>query len=186
MFRLIPVFAVLLLVSGCFTTPTFPDPSLISSQYVPTPIEDGTGQYISPYTSDGTVALWLEKSINAEIGAQLGATAGSFGAQTALESVPVFGAVGSILGEKVGREAGRQAAIASFGGETYMRENSDLSFNSLEDLAVYTYVNHSEHAHYAEAISAMTKIYPKFDKVNLPAIQRAADLSAQLNLQKSY
>jgi hypothetical protein len=47
------------------------------------------------------------------------------------------------------------------GGEEFIRANSDMSFNSVDDLALYMYVKNSSHKDYAEALKLTQEIYPE-------------------------
>ena len=122
--------AVLPLVAACATLPT-PDQVV-----VPVPRSDNQGEYLSPYTSDSTVAPWVRKARAAALGSAIGKEVGTRAGTAALSSVPVFG---GLLGRKAGDAAGRAAALALVGGEEALREGSDLSFDRAEDLAVFLY-----------------------------------------------
>jgi len=124
----------------------------------PTPINGNSGQYMSPYTSDGVLAEWVDKSINAKMGAELGGAVGAYAGKKLMENIPVFG---GWLGKTAGQEIGREIAIKAAGGEEFIRNTSDLSFNSLEDLSVYLYVNYSTNEHYRDALDAAMAIYPE-------------------------
>ena len=58
------------------------------------------------------------------------------------------------MGQKVGGELARQAAIKACGGWEYIKSTSDISFNSLDNMAVYIYAKYSNYAHYSEALKA--------------------------------
>jgi hypothetical protein len=103
---------------------------------IPAPIPANTGRYMSPYTADGTVAPWVRTARTAQAGAAIGGFAGRKAGEHAASSVPF---VGGFLGKRVGASAGRAAAMALVGGERSLREQSDLSFESADQLAVYLY-----------------------------------------------
>ena len=46
----------------------------------------------------------------------------------------------------------------------YMRTTTDLSFDYLEDLVIYTYVHHSDHVDYARVQKLVGEIYPEYTK----------------------
>lgn len=127
----------------------------------PVPRFDNQGEYLSPFTEDGTVALWVDKGVNASSGAAVGSTVGAFAGQQVLGKIPF---VGGLLGSKVGGAIGRKAAISGSGGWEYIRETSDLSFDSESDLAVYIYSTHSTNEHYGDAMKATWGIYPSLQK----------------------
>ena len=78
------------------------------------------------------------------------------------------------MGKKVGAMAGRSIALQSIGGETFIRSSTDLSFNSLSDMAVYIYVNYSANPDYQKVLEATYAIYPEFQTAYLPALQSAS------------
>lgn len=136
----------------------------------PSPIIGNSGKFMCPYTQDDVVALWVDKSVNAAMGATVGKTAGAFVGAKALEQVPF---VGSLLGARAGEAIGRGIAVKACGGWDYIRETSDLSFNSLDDLAVWMYVTKSANEHYADVDKAIAGIYPKYRERFLAAIKSA-------------
>lgn len=121
-------------------------------------IEGNTGLFLSPITSDGVAAAWVDKSVNASLGSSIGSAAGAYAGQRALSAVPF---VGGFLGSKVGASTGRQVAINAAGGEAYMRETSDISFNNINDMARWLVHNHATHPKFAEIMKAATTIYPE-------------------------
>lgn len=134
------------------------------------PIPNNSGEYLSPYTSDGVTADWVDKSINAQMGGAVGGAVGAYAGAKAMENVPF---IGGFLGNKVGKAAGRKAALAASGGEDYMRETSDLSFNSLEEMSVWMYRQHGQSTNYAEVLKATQEVYPEMKQVYPVAIARA-------------
>ena len=60
-----------------------------------------------------------------------------------------------------GDNAGRDAAIAAAGGWKYIRDTSDLTFHSTNDMAVYLYLKYADKSGYKSAIIAAQHIYPE-------------------------
>jgi hypothetical protein len=166
------VIGALLFVSGCatFSGPQLAAPAQLAA-VAPQPIYGNTGSYMCPYTEDGVVADWVDKAINAKLGAAIGSQAGAYAGRKALENVPFFG---GMLGQRVGDAAGRAIAIQASGGWDHIRATSDLSFNSLDDMAVYLYVHHSAHPHFQKVLDATYEIYPDFREAYMPALYRAS------------
>jgi hypothetical protein len=145
---------LLMFLSGCASMPApLPEPSALVT---PMPREDSQGQYLSPYTSDDVVAAWVQKGMNAKVGK----AAGSLATQKALEKIPFA----SLFASRAGEAVGRAAALKLVGGLEYMKTTTDLSFDSLDDLVVYTYARHSTHVDYPKVINLVGEIYPKFSK----------------------
>ena len=126
-------------------------------------IPDNSGKFLSPYTSDGVTAEWVNQAINAGIGAQIGsttgaATAGSIARELG-ESFAVV-AVVSMAGSAIGEAIGRSAAIETSGGWEHIRETSDMSFNSIEDMRRYLELRHGNDENYEDVFNATSQIYP--------------------------
>ena len=167
------LFAVVLL-SGCagLGGPQMAQPAQLAA-VAPQPIYGNTGEFLSPYTEDGVVAAWVDKAVNAKLGAAIGSQAGAYAGRKLMENVPFFG---GMLGQKVGDAAGRKIAIEASGGWEYIKETSDLSFNTVEDLAVYMYAHHSSHPDYQKVLEATWEIYPELQTAYMPAIMNASRL----------
>lgn len=125
---------------------------------VPQPIIGNGGQYMSPFTEDGTVTVWVEKAVNAKIGSAVGGMVGAEAGKKMFEQVPFFG---GMFGKSVGEAAGREIAIKAAGGWEFIKANSDLSFNSLQDMAGWMKYTHGASPHYAEVVSSIKEIYPE-------------------------
>lgn len=165
---LIVAFAAILFIStGCVTAPAFPTPGQIAA---PAPIEDNSGKYMSPYTSDGVVAEWVDKAMKAKMGAQVGGMIGAYAGQKAMEQIPFLG---GFLGQKAGEAMGREIAVKASGGWEYIKSTSDLSFNSVQELSVWMYATHGSNEHYAEVLAAIQEIYPEMKTQYYAAIQNA-------------
>lgn len=154
-----------LALTGCATTPMAPpNPQAIAEKLQSrqfSVLENNQGLYLSPFTSDGVTAEWVEKSINAKLGASLGSAAGAYAGQKALEQVPF---IGGMLGQRMGQAAGRRIALEAVGGEAFLRQTSDLSFNNLNDMAGWLTVNHAAHPKFSEVMNATYQIYPELQQ----------------------
>lgn len=137
----------------------------------PIPTEGNSGEFMSPYTTDGVLTEWVDKAVNAKMGSAVGGAAGAYAGRKLAENVPLFG---SMIGKKIGDKLGREVAIKMSGGEEFIRESSDVSFASLEDMAVWMYVNHSSHAHFQDALKSTWEIYPDFQQIYPVAIANAS------------
>lgn len=157
-----------LMLSACATVPQVAQPDELSA---PPPIVGNSGKYMSPYTSDGVLADWVDKAIHAEMGGTIGGMAGAYAGRKMAENIPF---IGGIIGQKIGDTLGREVAIKMSGGEDYIRETSDLSFDNLHDMAVWMYVNHSSHPHYQDALKSTWGIYPEFKQSYTQSLQVAS------------
>ena len=161
--------AMALTLAGCATAyqPQLAAPTAILA---PQPIVGNSGKYMSPFTEDGTVAPWVEKGRAASTGSAVGGFLGAQAGQKLAENIPF---IGGMIGQAVGESAGRAVAVKMAGGEEFIRANSDLSFNTVQDLAVYMYATNSAHKDYAEALKLTQEIYPELKTAYLAAITSA-------------
>lgn len=129
-------------------------------------IQGNTGKYMSPFTTDGVAAAWVEKSIQAKLGASVGSISGTFAAQSVADGALV--ATGP-FGAMLGAEIGRRVALSLIGGEAVLRQSSDLSFNRLDQMALWLVATHGNHPKFDEIMNATFEIYPylreKHDRV---------------------
>lgn len=170
-FSTIFIMFVIVFMHGCKSNDAnkiqIPFPSEILAQE---PIDGTEGKYVLPYTSDGVLTEWVELAIDAGIGEDLGGLVGSLVGRQLVSGIPFIGAnIGNNLGESVGRTM----AIDAIGGIETLKESSDLSFNSLEEMSRYLYKNHSDHAYYLPAIKATMVFYPELKDVYNKAIINA-------------
>jgi hypothetical protein len=124
----------------------------------PQPILGNGGAYMSPYTEDGTVTVWVEKATAAKIGSAVGGMIGAEAGKELAKNIPFFG---GMIGKQVGERAGREIAIKAAGGWEFIKANSDLSFASARDLATWLKVTHSANPHYKSVVGAIKEIYPE-------------------------
>lgn len=141
---------------------------------VPVPIQNNSGKYMSPYTLDGTVAPWVRKARVAQSGAAVGSFVGREGGERLVKSIPVFG---SLFGERIGNSIGREVALRMVGGEAALRQGSDLSFSTADDLAVYLFAfqpsTEEERTLKAKVVELTQTIYPDVANVWEKAVRRA-------------
>lgn len=150
-----------------------------TSLVAPSPIPNNSGKYLCPYTQDEVLADWVDKAINAKLGAAIGNLLGAIAAAGEYEDDEEYEEDDATRSERIaqgardGEQLGRDLAIALSGGWTYIRNTSDLSFNSFDAMAVYLYVKHSSHDHYYAALDATFQIYPELRLRYVDAIMRA-------------
>lgn len=160
--------AFVLILGACASAPQLVPPTAMKA---PDPVIGNSGRYMSPYTEDGTVALWVEKGRNASAGSSIGGFVGAQAGAKLAENIPF---VGGLLGQKAGEAAGRSIALKMVGGEEFIKQNSDLSFNTVHDMAVYMYVKNSSHKDYAQVLDLTQKIYPELKTAYYPALVNAS------------
>jgi hypothetical protein len=160
----VPALAALLL-AACAGEPPRPEEVI-----APEPIEGNEGAYLCPYTTDEVIARWVNRGASAKLGASIGRTIGAYAGQKLLEDTPLLGGLlGSALGETVGREI----AISSAGGWDYIKNTSDLSFNTIEEMSVYLYAHYGNNEHFQEAFAMTAEIYPELAEAFWPAVWNA-------------
>ena len=162
--------ALALSLTACasMAPPHLAAPSNISA---PQPIAGNGGAFMSPFTEDGTVAPWVEKGKAARAGSAVGSFLGAQAGQKLAEQIPF---IGGMIGEKVGASAGRAVALQMVGGEEFIKANSDISFSTVQELAVYMYAKNSAHKDYPEALALTQEIYPELKTAYFPAIVTAS------------
>jgi len=139
----------------------------------PKPANGTKGKFFLPYTAEGQLTEWATKTFSTQVGAALGAKAGEEAGKHLASKVP-FGGLASGLMKKKGKEMG---AVAAIGGTEFIKKTSSVSFNSLDDLAVYMHVKHGSSGDFAQALAAAMAIYPSletgYDAAIRSAYQRA-------------
>lgn len=124
--------------------------------HLPAPIVGTTGKYMSPFTEDDTITPWVEKGMAVTVGANVGQALGSVAALSA-SSDNVFLA---LAGGAIGKTVGKAISIEAVGGWEFVKENSDQSFATVEDLGRFLHYRHSAHPQYKEVVAATAGIYP--------------------------
>jgi hypothetical protein len=162
-----------LLLAGCATVPAaqnvaaIADPAAKAAAYAqlqaaaPKPLEGNGGAFMSPFTSDGVTAEWVTKAMKVQASGSLGQAAGQIAGEQLLSKIPF---AGMFAGEAT-KSLARKAAMNSIGGEAFLKSSSDLSFNSLQEMAQYMYAFHSSHPEFPKIVKATAAIYPDFAQV---------------------
>jgi hypothetical protein len=141
----------------------------------PTPLTNQTGAYFLPYTSKGELTEWANKVISAQIGAAIGAKAGEQAGKALTSHIPGGGLFNSAIKNK-SKEIG---AVTAVGGTEFIKKTSDLSFDNLDDYAVYLHVKHSADADFASTLATVMTIYPALEKGYDAAIKSAYERAAK-------
>ena len=136
---------------------------------VPEPIEGNEGEFVFPYTESGYLTPWAEKALSAQVGAEVGGRAADSAVSSLASKVPL----GGFLAGKAKSKAKETGAVVAIGGWDFIRENTELSFNSLDDLSVYMHSEFNGEADYEQALAAAMAIYPELERGHERAIDKA-------------
>ena len=101
--------------------------------------------------------------------------AGEEAGKALVSRVPFGGLLGGAAKSK-GKELG---AVVAVGGPEFIKSSSDLSFNTLEDYAVYLHVKHANDGEFPKALATAIAIYPPLEK-GYPAALKAAFAKAEV------
>lgn len=150
-------------------------PTGASNLTAPTPLTNQTGAYFLPYNSKGELTEWANKVVSAQIGAAVGAKAGEQAGKAVTSRIPGGGLLNGAIKNK-SKEIG---AVTAIGGTEFIKKTSDLSFDSLEDYAVYLHVKHSAESNYATTLATAMAIYPALEKGYDDALKSAYQRAAK-------
>jgi hypothetical protein len=134
-------------VTGCALPP--PD-SLVS----PTPLNHNRGKYPCPYVASGALAPWADRAVRSDRGS---AHAGATATGMAIGAVPI---AGDLFSEQIEQDMVKSAALKAAGGSKFMRDTSDQSFDKLDDLAAWHYINYSTAPEFKSLQKFLTELYP--------------------------
>jgi len=135
----------------------------------PAALTDKSGKFFLPYDNEGNLTAWAEKALGAQVGAAVGAKAGAKAGSMLAAKVPF----GGLLGGKAKKKGKELGALAAVGGADFIKESSNLSFNSLEDMSLYMHLNCSENENYIKAFAAAMAIYPDLEKTYEATVKKA-------------
>ncbi len=165
------LIAAIVPAGGCaIDTADFPPPHRVVA---PQPIPDASGPFVSPYTSDGVLAEWVDQAVNADTGAFLGGAGGAYAGMELAGNDTGDRIAGAIIGLLIGMQLGRDLAIRAAGGWEGIRATSDLSFHDGGAMLVWMYAEHGDTEHYDGALRATFSIYPDLRGIYARAIRSA-------------
>lgn len=186
----------LLLCTGCasrvanapFQAPAINQPPAVTSNFVapnkitaPRPLVGNHGKYMSPYTADGAIAPWAQENSTgtdngSEVAASVGSAVGQQVANRALSFVPfgLGGVIGRGVGESVARASTRKKSEPELPSLDAVKAGSDVSFDTVDQLAVHLYSKFAAHADYARVLALTKTVYPELEQAYIPAIEKAS------------
>ncbi len=141
----------------------------------PAPAVGVTGKYLLPVGADGSLTEWAQKALQIQVGNIAGEQAGGAAAKGLGSVVPGGGLAGGFL-KKKGKEAG---AVAALGGPEFVKKTSSISFDTVEDYAVYLHAKAGKSADYTKAVQAAIALYPDLEKTYSASIAAAYDAAVK-------
>lgn len=119
------------------------------------PRNDNRGKFMFPLKADDSLAGWAMKSAEISRGTSIGNTAGrALGKVSGGLSSQGLGLAGI-----AGAAVGHATAINSIGGWGFIQQSSDLSFDSLTDMARYLHYRYADHPQYGLVLGAASSVY---------------------------
>ncbi len=141
----------------------------------PTPAAGVTGKYLLPIDENGALTEWAQKALTAQVGNIVGEQAGAAAGKGLASVVPGGGLASGFL-KKKGKEAGATAAL---GGPDFIKKTSRVSFNSVDQFAVYLHAKAGKSADYTKAVQAAIALYPDLEKSYSASISAAYDAAVK-------
>jgi hypothetical protein len=141
-----------------------------SGPVAPAALTDKSGKFFLPYDENGRLVAWADKALAANVGAAVGSKAGEKAGAMAASKIPLAGGLLAMGAKKKGKELG---ALAAVGGAGFVKESSSLSFNSLEEMALYMHMNFSANTDYIKGLAAAIAIYPDLYKTYEKTVKKA-------------
>lgn len=135
----------------------------------PDPRLDNEDGFLVPYKADGTLTDWGQRAMTARAGGAAGRAAGRRAGGFLAGRIPG----GGLLSGRVTEASGAAAAAQALGGWDEIRAQTELSFDNMDDLAVYMHVNYAGTADYDKALGATMELYPELKNGYEAAIRRA-------------
>ena len=135
----------------------------------PKPRPDNKGKFLVPYTAEGEPTEWSQKIMQSQAGKMVGEKAGGMAANALASKVPFGGLAGGMLKKK----AKESAAVMAMGGMKKIKKQSELSFNNLNDYAVYLQARHGSDPDFKIALASAIALYPDLEHRFTPAVKMA-------------
>lgn len=133
------------------------------------PLEGSSGKFLLPFDETGTLTPWAEKALTAQAGSAVGNEVGKQAANALASKVPFGGFMAGAAKNKA-KETG---AVMAIGGWDFIKENSVMSFDDLNDYSVYLHHEFNGLPGYEKALAAAMAVYPKLEKSHDRAVDRA-------------
>lgn len=133
------------------------------------PIQGNTGKFLFPFDEAGNATEWANKALAAKVGAMAAEKATDSAINAAVARVP-FGGLMAGAAKSKAKGAG---AVVAVGGWDYIKENSTLSFDRLDDYSIYLHSEYNGLPEYESALAAAMAIYPKLEKSHKVYINKA-------------
>ncbi|MBF0157946.1 MAG: hypothetical protein HQL58_00305 [Magnetococcales bacterium] len=160
---------VAILVSSCSSSRVpLPPPATLQ---LPAPQSDRQSGFVSPCNSSCELTEWAVKiNRHAKLGETISQKGGELVGQALRdEHVPFAGT----MGERMGQKLGHKAILLALGGMKRVREQSSVTFERMEDMAVDLYGRCGHVKHYPDALRAVALLYPGFESQYQQAIVNA-------------
>jgi hypothetical protein len=135
----------------------------------PEPRYNNKGKFLLPYTSEGEPTEWADKILQAEAAKFVGDKAGDMAVNALASKVPFGGLAGGFVKKK----AKESAAVMAMGGKKFIKKTSDLSFNNLDDYAVYLQARHGSDPDFKMMLAAAMGLYPDLEHRYTIAVKKA-------------
>jgi hypothetical protein len=120
---------------------------------VPEPRPGSSGEFMSPFTTEGKLAPWMQRAL----------IAGSSSTGRTLAESGVTYLAGTQVAGVVDYAIEQHATIRAAGGRAGIKADSDVSFDSLIDLALHLHLLYSNHRDYDEILAILYLVYPKIE-----------------------
>ncbi len=133
------------------------------------PIEGNTGKFLLPFDEAGNPTAWADKALNAQVGAMAAEKASGAAINAAAAKIPFGGFLAGAAKDK----AKGTGAIVAIGGWDFIKENSSLSFDRLDDYSIYMHNEFNGLPGYEQALAAAMAVYPKLQKSHKRFIDKA-------------
>ena len=129
-------------------------------------IRGTSGHYLSPYTEEGSKTQWLDDILTAK------EEKGGFECKKKSGSVNVP-VVGALMGATGAKSCEQKGMLKAAGGWDDIKDNSEVSFRKVEDMAIYLHALHHEEENYPEVLAVAMTLYPELEDKYQRALSRA-------------
>ena len=122
----------------------------------PEPLDGARGEYLSAYRLDGSLTEWAQKMLEAK------PDGFSFGdCKKKSQKLTISGF--SLGGGGKGSSCITKVAVKSAGGKRAVAKTTELSFERLDNLAIYLHAMHRNDETYEQALALTLTLYPELE-----------------------